>query len=52
MAKFSEYIYLRYSIQLTNSYTISSLALKIFLNKYYSNNIPLINRRLLYNDIK
>lgn len=52
MTKFSEYIFLKYSIQVCKSVTISSLAIKIFLNKYYSDNIPLINQRSIYQDIK
>lgn len=50
--KFSEYIFLKYSIQVNQSVTISSLAMKIFLKKYYSDNIPLINQRSIYDDIK
>jgi hypothetical protein len=50
--KFSDYIHLKYKIQVTNTLTISSLALKIFLSKYYNNNIPLITKRSIYEDIK
>jgi len=35
-----------------DSYTISGLALKIYLKDYYNNNIPNINVSSLYNDIK
>jgi hypothetical protein len=52
MSKFSEYLFLKHSIQVVNSTTISSLAIKIFLNKYYSHNIPLINRKPIYSDIR
>jgi hypothetical protein len=52
MVKFSQEIFLGYSTQVTSSYTITSLALKIYLSKFYNGNIPLINKRSLYNDIK
>ena len=50
--KFSDYVYLKYNIQVSKSLTISSLAMKIFLGKYYNFNIPLIVKRSLYNSIK
>ena len=50
--KFSDYTYVKYGIQVTNSLTISSLAMNIFLNKYYDNNIPLITKTSLFEDIK
>lgn len=50
--KFSDYVYLKYNVQVSNSLTISSLALGIFLSKYYNKNIPLIVKRSLYEDIK
>lgn len=34
------------------SITISGLAMKILLNKYYDNNIPKINKPSIYRDIK
>lgn len=37
---------------MTESLTISGLALKIFLRNYYNNNIPLVNRTSMYRDIK
>ena len=52
ISKFSDYIYLNHTVQLTESVTISSLALKIYLTKFYSNNIPLINQNTIYKDIK
>jgi DNA polymerase type B, organellar and viral len=52
LSKFSEYIFLNHSIQLIDSVTISSLALIIYLSKYYYENIPLINKESIYKDIK
>lgn len=37
---------------MSNSLTISGLSLKIFLNNYYDNNIPHINKKSMYGDIK
>lgn len=50
--KFSDYTYVKYGVQVSNSLTISSLAMNIFLNKYYNNNIPLIIKTSLFEDIK
>ena len=52
MAKFSDYIYRNYNVQVSVSLTISSLAIKIILRKFYTDNIPLINKKSLYDDIK
>ena len=41
-----------YKINITEAYTISGLAIKLFLNKYYNDNIPLINKPSIYKDIK
>ena len=41
-----------YKINMTEAITISGLAMKIYLNKYYNNNIPNINKPSIYNDIK
>lgn len=41
--KFSDYIYRKHNVQVSGSLTISSLAMKIFLSKFYKKNIPLIN---------
>lgn len=49
--KFSDHIYLKYNVQVSASLTISSLAMKIFLSKYYKNNISLINKRSIYEDL-
>lgn len=43
-----------YSIQMTDSLTISGLALKLFLSNFYKSeptNIPHINKSSMYNDI-
>ena len=45
-------IYRKYSVQVFGSLTISSLAMKIFLVRYYNKNITLINKRSIYDDIK
>ena len=50
--KFSHHIYLKYKVQVSASLTISSLAIKILLSKYYKNNIPLIDKRSIYEDIR
>jgi hypothetical protein len=50
--KFSTHIFRVYNVQVVESLTISGIALKIFLNKYYNNNIPLIVNRSVYRDIK
>jgi hypothetical protein len=52
MNLFNKHIFLNYNIQVTKCLTISRLALNIFLTKYYNNNIALINRKGLYNDIQ
>jgi len=44
MSKFSEYIFINYSIQVRSSITITSLALKIHLSTFYNKDIPLINK--------
>lgn len=41
-----------FDINLTDSITISGLALKIFLKDHYNNGIPFINRASVYNDMK
>jgi len=50
--KFKYKIYLNYHVHVTKSLTISGLAMDIFLRRYYNNNIPLIKRKSIYNDIK
>lgn len=41
-----------FDVDMTKSYTISGLALNLFLSKYYKNNIPLINKKSIYTDLK
>jgi hypothetical protein len=50
--KFKYNIFLNYHTHITKSLTISGLAMNIFLNKYYNNNIPLITKKSIYKDIK
>lgn len=41
-----------YKINMKDSITISSLAMKIYLNKDYNENIPIIDKASIYKDIK
>lgn len=41
-----------YKINITDALTISGLALKIYLSKYYNNNIPKIDKPSIYRDFK
>ena len=50
--KANKQIFLDYDVNMSDSNTISGLALRIFLKKYYNNNIPLINKSSIYKDIK
>ena len=50
--KFSDYIYRKHKIQVSGSLTISYLAMKLFLIRFNKAEIPLINKRSLYEDIK
>ena len=54
MMKANKQIFLDFDTDLKDSLTISSLATRVFffLNKYYKNNIPVINKSSLYSDIK
>lgn len=52
MIKANEQIHDDHNINIMEGLTISSLAMKIFLSKFYDNNIPLINKASIYNDIK
>lgn len=52
MQKFSEYINRKYNLQVTDSLTISRLALNIFLKDYLKNSkLPIISKNM-FNDIK
>ena len=51
--KFSKFIYRKYKVQVSSGLTISSIAIKIFLLKFYINNLGLINKTWsVYEDIK
>ena len=52
MLKANKQIFIDYDTDLKDSLTISSLAARIFLTKYYNNNILLINKTSMYKDIK
>ena len=52
LVKANKQIFLDYKIDMLDSLTISSLANKLFMTKYYDNNIPIINKLSLYNDVK
>ena len=39
-------------VNITDNITISGLALRIFLNNYYNNNILVVNKSSVYRDIK
>lgn len=45
-------IFFGYKVNMTDCVTITSLALKIYLTSDYNNNIPLVNKLSIYNDIK
>jgi hypothetical protein len=50
--KANKQIFRDYDVNLMDNITISGLAIRIFLNNYYKNNIPAINKISLYRDIK
>ncbi len=52
MDQFKLRIFTKYYTHITRSLTISGLAMDIFLRRFYDNNIPLINKKSVYNDIK
>ena len=52
LVKANKQIFIDYDIDMLDSLTISNLAMKLFMSKYYNNNIPNINKPSLYNDIK
>ena len=55
MSKFSDNIYRNHKVQVSGSLTISSLAMKIFLSRFYdaaNAPIPLINRKSIADDIR
>ena len=50
--KFSTEIFINHHVHVSDSLTISSLSMNIFLNRFYKNNIPLINNKSIYTNIK
>ena len=54
LLEFSKTLYLLFDVQMTDNLTISGVAMRIFLNKYYDptkNPLPLIDRRNYFSDI-
>ena len=54
LVKVNKAIYLLFDIQMTECLTISGIAMKIFINKYYNpkeNAIPLITNKAIFDDI-
>ena len=52
LVKANKQIFLDYNIDMLDSLTISNLAIRLFMTKYYKNNIPSIHKLSLYNDVK
>ena len=52
LSKANKQFFLDYDVDMTKSYTISGLALKLFLNKYYKNIIPSITKKSIYTELK
>lgn len=48
MVKFNKQVYHNYDVDLKHCLTVSYLAARIFLTKYYDNNIPSVNKASLY----
>jgi len=48
----NKYLHRYFDINFTKCLTVSSITYDIFFNKYYDNNIPLINDKVIYNDIR
>ena len=44
LVKANKQVFLDYDIDMVDSLTISNLAMKLFMTKYYSNNIPAIKK--------
>ena len=51
ICKANKQVFIDYNVDMTDNLTISSLALKIFLSKFYDNNIPLLSKPSIYRDI-
>lgn len=52
LSKANKRFFLDYDVDMTKSLTISGISLRLFLDKYYDNNIPVIGRKSVYTDIK
>lgn len=52
LSKANKQFFLDYDVDMAKSYTISGLGLTLFLNKYYKNNIPNINKKSIYTELK
>lgn len=52
LSKANKSLFLKYDLDFTKVYTVSGLALNLFLSKYYKDNIPSINTKSVYSDIK
>jgi hypothetical protein len=52
LVKFSKHVFRTHKVDITDSLTIASMAMDIFHNKYYKDNIPLVQKASLYKDIK
>lgn len=51
LSKANKQFFLDYDIDMTKSLTISGIALGVFIDKYYKNNIPLISKKSIYSDL-
>lgn len=52
LTKANKQVFLDYNVDMTDSITISGLAVRIFLKDFYNNNIPNIKKTSIYRDIK
>lgn len=52
LTRANKQVFFDYNINMTESITISGLAVRIFLKDFYDNNIPNINKPSIYRDIK
>lgn len=52
LIKANKQVLLDYNVDMTESITISGLAVNIYLKYFYKNNIPNINKASIYKDIK
>lgn len=51
LVKANKQVFLHYDIYMVDSLTIYNLAIKLFMTRYYSNNIPPINKPSIYSDL-